>query len=173
MASSVLVPVGDYLSSTYHPDCDYVDGELRERNVGEEPHSELQAILTRILGNRRKDWGIRVLTEQRVQTSESRYRIPDICVVRRSEPKGLIIRYAPLLCIEVLSHDDRFAALQEKVNEFAALGVKNIWAIDPWKQLGYYASTRGFEQPIDGVLRVEGTPIEISLTEIFAELDEA
>jgi Uma2 family endonuclease len=172
MANSVLVPVSEYLSNTYHPDCDYVDGELKERNVGEEPHSELQAILTRILGNRRKEWGIRVLTEQRVQTSESHYRIPDICVVRSTEPKGLIIRYAPLLCIEVLSYEDRFAALQEKVNDFAELGVKDIWAIDPWKQLGYYASPRGFEQPVDGILRVAGTPIEISLADIFAELDE-
>jgi hypothetical protein len=32
MASSTLIPVSEYLSNTYEPDCDYIDGELQERN---------------------------------------------------------------------------------------------------------------------------------------------
>lgn len=172
MASSVLVPVSEYLNSMYHPDCDYLDGELKERNVGEQPHSELQAILTRIFGMHKQDWDIRVLTEQRVQISETRFRIPDICVLHRHDPKDRIVHWAPLLCIEVLSEEDRLTELQTKVDEFAALGVANIWVLDPWKRKAYYASTRGFEQPSDGMLRIAGTPIEISLQEIFAELDE-
>lgn len=37
------ISVGEYLSRTYHPDMDYVDGQLDERNVGEEEHGKLQA----------------------------------------------------------------------------------------------------------------------------------
>jgi Uma2 family endonuclease len=172
MGSSVLIPVSEYLSSMYQPDCDYVDGELKERHAGEQPHSELQAIITRIFGVNKQDWNVRVLTEQRVQISETRFRIPDICVLNRHDPKDRIVSWAPLLCIEVLSEEDRMADMQTKVDEFAALGVKNIWVLDPWKRYAYYASPRGFEQPADGFLRVAGTPIEISLAEVFAELDE-
>jgi Uma2 family endonuclease len=172
MASSVLVPVSEYLQTTYRPDRDYIDGELKERNVGEQPHAHVQSIITGIFGENRKAWGVRPLTEQRVQVAPQRYRIPDICVVRNTDPKDPVIGFAPLVCIEVLSKDDSLGELQERVDDYAGLGVKDIWVIDPWKRLGYHASKRGFEQPADGVLRVTGTAIEISLAGIFAELDE-
>ncbi len=35
MKTLVPLPVGDYLSRTTDPDCEYVDGHLVERNVGE------------------------------------------------------------------------------------------------------------------------------------------
>src|SRR5580698_1814973 len=99
MASSVLVPVSKYLNSMYHPDCDYLDGELKKRNVGEQPHAELQAILTRIFGTHRQDWAVRVLIEQRVQVSEMRFRIPDICVLHRHDPKDRIATGLPCFAL--------------------------------------------------------------------------
>lgn len=173
MATFAVIPVSEYLHTTYRPDCDYIDGEVRERNRGEQPHAHVQGIIYGMFRDRRKDWHVRPLPEQRVQVSAQRYRIPDICVIGSSDPKDDIITFAPLLCIEVLSADDSLRELQERVDDYAALGVKNIWAIDPWKRLAYYGSTRGFEQPIDGILRIEGTPIQLSLAEIFAEMDES
>jgi Uma2 family endonuclease len=171
MASSVLIPVSEYLASVYHPDCDYVDGVLKERNMGEEAHAEIQAILARIIGNHRIEWGVRVLTEARVQTSETNYRIPDVCVVPSFRPRGRYIRYAPLLCIEILSPEDRIGELLEKVGEYATMGVANIWVIDPKKRLGYYASRKGLQLCESNELRIAGTPIEISLDVIFVELE--
>jgi hypothetical protein len=34
MATGALVSVDEYLSTSYDPDCDYVDGVVEERNVG-------------------------------------------------------------------------------------------------------------------------------------------
>ena len=34
MSTATLVSVEEYLSATYRPDCDFVDGVLIERNVG-------------------------------------------------------------------------------------------------------------------------------------------
>lgn len=172
MTTSPLIPVSEYLSSIYHPDCDYVDGELEERNKGEQPHSALQAIIAGIFRSCKQGWNVRVLTEQRVQISETRFRVPDVCVLRRDDPKDRIVAWAPLLCIEVLSPEDRLSRMRHKVNEFVAFGVRNIWVLDPWERVGYYASSKGFKQPDDGTLRVEGTPIQIVLADIFAELDE-
>jgi Uma2 family endonuclease len=172
MASSVLVPLHEYLGTLYEPDRDFVDGELRERNVGEQPHSSAQAILARVFGNHRLDWDVRVLTEQRIQTSSTRYRIPDICILRRSDPQDRIITWAPLLCIEILSEDDRLQELQEKVSEFEALGTRHIWVIDPWKRLAYFASSNGFQKVPGDTLRIDDTPIQLSLSALFAEMDE-
>jgi hypothetical protein len=44
--SVVVTSLAEYLSTTYHPDRDYVDGELQERNVGEFEHAAIQAFLT-------------------------------------------------------------------------------------------------------------------------------
>ena len=35
MSSATVVSVAEYLSTSYRPDLDYVDGELQERNFGE------------------------------------------------------------------------------------------------------------------------------------------
>jgi Uma2 family endonuclease len=140
--------------------------------MGEESHAEIQAILARIIGNHRVEWGVRVLTEVRVQTTETNYRIPDVCLVPSFRPRGRVILYAPTLCVEILSPEDRMGDLLEKVSEYSALGVTDIWVIDPRKQLGYYASPAGLLKSEDGALRIAGTPIQISLAEVFAELDE-
>lgn len=34
----VHVSVAEYLASSYRPDCDYVDGVIEERNLGEKEH---------------------------------------------------------------------------------------------------------------------------------------
>jgi Uma2 family endonuclease len=174
MATAVHIPVSEYLRSTYRPDVDYIDGELKERNVGEQPHAATQGILYGMFRDQRKIWHVRPLPEQRVQISSSRYRIPDICVIRDIDPKDDIITFAPLLCIEVLSADDRLREVQERVDDYATIGVFNTWVIDPWKRVGYHASAkRGFLMPEDRILRVEGTEIAISLDEVFREMDES
>ncbi|WP_396271823.1 hypothetical protein [Granulicella arctica] len=62
--------------------------------------------------------------------------------------------------------------MQDRVDDYQAMGVSHIWVLDPWKRHGYVASSRGFEQPLDQSLSIPGTSIYVSLTEVFAELDE-
>ena len=172
-STATLVPLDEYLHTTYRPDRDYLEGELLERNMGEQPHATVQGFLIRFFGNKGKEWGIRVLPEQRVQVRTDRYRIPDVVVLRRSDPRDPIVNFPPLICIEVLSSGDTVRSVQERANDYAAMGVEHIWLFDPWIRVGYYASSRGFLQPEDGELQIPGTPIVISLAEVFAELDEA
>ena len=35
MATTPLVAIEDYLATNYEPDCEYVDGVIEERNLGE------------------------------------------------------------------------------------------------------------------------------------------
>jgi hypothetical protein len=41
------ISVEEYLSATYRPDCDYVDGLVLERNLGEKPHARLELFFGR------------------------------------------------------------------------------------------------------------------------------
>ncbi len=113
-----------------------------------------------------------LLPSRRIQISARRYRIADVCILRSSDPQDAIIRVALLLCIEILSKGDSLSELQERVDDYQSMGIENIWAIDPWKRHGYIASTRGFEQPQDGILAIPDSPIRVSLAEVFAEFDE-
>src|SRR5579884_2217182 len=106
MATTTFVPLEEYLNTVYEPDCDYVDGEVLERNVGETDHGGLQMTLGAWLYARRKQLGIHVFTETRTQVAPNRYRIPDIAVTI-TRPAGRILREPPFLCIEILSPEDR------------------------------------------------------------------
>ncbi len=172
MATATLIPVDEYLNTTYRPDCDYLDGEIKERTLGEQPHAKLQIALGALFYQNRNLWQIRPLTEQRVQVTPTRYRIPDLCLLRRTDPTDPIVRVPPLLCIEILSSSDSLRELQERVNDYAAMGVPHIWAIDPWQRAAYYASPQGFQKPIDGLLRLPNSLIAVQLDTLFADLDE-
>lgn len=170
MASTTLIPVSEYLSTTYRPDRDFLEGELKERNVGEQPHSNVQNLLCFIFQRDRERWKVRPLPEQRVQVSGERYRIPDVTVLRSSDPWDPIVAFAPLICIEVLSKDDSLREMQQRVDDYARMGVQNIWIVDPWNRVGYYASSQGFRKTENDLLEVGGTEIRVSLNEVFQEL---
>jgi hypothetical protein len=64
---SSLISIEKYLSTTYRPDVDYVDGEIEERNLGEFDHADLQTQISNMMRNKQKDWGARVVVETRVR----------------------------------------------------------------------------------------------------------
>ena len=172
MYSATLIPVSEYLHTIYEPDCDYIDGELQERNVGEGPHAFLQGIVYAMFNANRRTWNIAAAPELRVQVSANRFRIPDICILRRSDPKDNIIQNAPLICIEVLSPEDRIHRMQERIMDYASMGVEHIWLIDPISRNAWVATADGTRKPANAEFTVPGTPIRIPLTEAFAELDD-
>jgi Uma2 family endonuclease len=116
------------------------------------------------------EWQVRVFPEQRVQTSAKCYRIPDICVTRKSSPFEAIMTVPPLLCIEILSRDDRMSDMQEKVDDYLQMGVEVVWVVDPRRRKAFQTDGRSL-QPVEE-LTVHGTAIRVTVTEVFAELDE-
>jgi hypothetical protein len=57
------VTIDEYLHTAYHPDCDYIDGELQERNLGELDHGEVQGALVEWFRKHGKEWNIRTIPE--------------------------------------------------------------------------------------------------------------
>jgi Uma2 family endonuclease len=174
MATStpVFVSLEEYLRTTYRPDRDWIDGETKERNMGEMPHATIQAFFAYLFRLYSGEWNIRALPEQRVQTSARHYRIADICVVRRETPFEPIVRTAPLLCVEILSRDDTMSEIQERVEDYQAMGVSAIWVVDPRRRRAYEALPSGALQPVSSELTVAATSIRVPVADIFAELDD-
>src|SRR3990172_763719 len=166
MERSTLVPVEEYLSKSFRPDREYVDGELLERNVGEKDHSKLQMVLSAYLYSRRDELGIHVFPEQRVQVKPTRFRVPDICVVTGEEPQEQIFTTPPFLCVEILSKDDRMSEMQERINDYLSFGVRYVWVIDPRTKQAYVHTSEASHEVKDA-LRTENPEIVVPLDELF------
>jgi Uma2 family endonuclease len=171
MASATQISATEYLSTSYRPDCDLVDGQLIERNMGEFDHSKLQGALVIWFGKHQREWNIHVLPEQRVQVKPNRFRIPDVCVVSRDQPIEPVFTHPPLICIEILSKDDSLRSMQARIDDYLNFGVPNIWILDPETRRAYICDRTGLHAPQTAVLEVPNTPISIPLPGLFAELD--
>jgi Uma2 family endonuclease len=156
MKTATLVSVEEYLHKSYRPDREYVDGEIQERNLGEKDHSKFQMAVAAYFYGRRREWGIQVWPEQRVQVKPTRFRVPDLCVTI-GEPDEQIFTTPPFIVVEVLSPEDTVARLMERVRDYWDFGVRNIWIIDPKERCGFRASPKGVE--VADVLRTEGEPM--------------
>jgi len=171
MATSVLIPVSEYLGSSYDPDCDYVDGQLQERNVGEQDHSDLQTRLAKLLGTDTNEAYLWVNTELRVQVKPTRFRVPDVCVRRADAPSEQIVRTPPLLCVEVLSPEDTVARTRARVRDYLEMGVAEVWVIDPVARTATVCSGPTSVEHNSGELKVPHTPVTVALADIFKILD--
>jgi Uma2 family endonuclease len=170
MATATQISVTEYLNTTYRPDRDYVDGEVLERNLGEYEHSRPQMRLILFFGTREKEWHIRVVPEQRVQVKATRFRIPDVCVVLEGSPVEAIFRQPPFICIEILSKDDSFKSVVDRLDDYVAMGVGNVWVIEPNARRGYRYTQEGFLEAKDGILRTSNPELAVPLADLFDEL---
>ncbi len=165
MSTATLIPVEEYLNTSYDPDVEYVDGLLVERNVGDWLHSLIQS--NSIFALRKKYSFIKVVPELRSRTTETRYRLPDVCVLL-APPKTRYLTDAAHIAIEILSDDDRMSKMLEKLEEYAAKGVPNIWLIDPrLKRISIYAG--GSLELVKGDTISTSDGIELTRDEIFQQ----
>jgi Uma2 family endonuclease len=116
------------------------------------------------------NWRVTPSSEQRVQISTSRYRIPDVCVISNDAPDELVLRTPPVLCIEILSRGDSMTDILTRVDEYLSIGVPTVWIIDPWLRKAFHASPEGSLHHEPRTLTVKDTPIAISVPELFQRL---
>ena len=77
------------------------------------------------------EWDIWVLAELRVQVGPTRFRVPDVTVIARGLPREEIITHPPVAVFEVLSPEDRVPRMLVKLQDYARMGIQNIFMIDP------------------------------------------
>jgi Uma2 family endonuclease len=165
--NAVLAPIAEYLDTAYSPDREFVDGMIVERHVGDRAHSRVQFNVSFSLGNRyprRFIW-----PEQRVRTTPNRCRIPDVCVTAQ-DPLTDVFETPPLICIEILSRRDEMSDVLEKLEEYAAAGVRYIWVVDPRRKKAFFYDG-GLQEVTSGVLVTADEPVvELPLADVFCNL---
>ena len=168
MGSKVLMDVEEYLRTSFDgSDCEYLDGEVVERNLGELPHGDVQLTLADLLRRLRKRLGIRVVTEIRIQIRPRRFRVADIAVWRNDNIGTGIPTVAPFLAVEILSPEDRMVRMLPKIQEYLSIGVEYVWVIDPEEKAALSYSQKHPEGAAVTTLRTENPDIEIPLESAF------
>lgn len=166
------IPVEEYLSTVYEHDCEYVDGVIEERDLGEFEHAYVQGLLNSLFTSHEEDWGVFSVPEQRVQTQATHFRIPDVTVLPAGTKLKGVLRHPPLLVIEVQSPEVPLRRMAAKAVEYRAFGIQHVWVIDPYARRTYRGTAEGLEVDPLGELTIPGTPIRVVAAEIFAKLDK-
>ena len=166
MSTATLVSVSEYLATSYRPDRDYIDGQILERKLGEWDHSRLQALVLKYLLRYEDDLGVLAVPEQRVQVAATRFRVPDISVVR-GNPGEQILTRPPLLCVEILSPDDSMSSMQERIDDYLTFGVENIWIVDPRRKKAFWVDKAGIHEAPGAILEAIGAPIRLDLASLW------
>jgi len=165
----LLVSVEEYLSTSFDPDCEYIDGIIVERNVGEFIHGIWQLKLGSYLDARGKIWGIYTVPAWRMRVKPTRFRIPDITVVVGDRPKDPVLQQAPFLVVEIWSPEDKPSEWQTKLRDYRNLGIPYILVIYPDEPRFVLYTQDSEEELKDGMLRTKNPVIEVPLLEIHAQ----
>ena len=168
-ATTALVPVEEYLRTSYKPACEYIEGVLRQKPMPSLKHSKLQRQVARLIDAQAPSF--QALPELTLRIRRSKFLVPDLVVAR---PERLQDPYptGPVhLCVEIMSPEDRFAQVVGKCDEYLAWGVPTVWILDPenrraWQYEGWppqEVSPGGF---------LEAGEIHVEVDEIFAVLQQ-
>jgi Uma2 family endonuclease len=169
--TSTLLSIDEYLRTSFHPDADFVDGQIEERNLGEYDHARLQYLLASFFGPRERDWNVLGIIEQRIRVAGNRVRVCDFALLRADAPRESVTVTPPLLCLEILSPEDRLARAELVLADYRAMGVLNIWLIDPLRRAAHTFDAAGLHHADPTRLLIPNTPIHLDLTGLFAALD--
>ncbi len=176
MDTSTLVSIEDYLKTVYRPDVEYIDGELRLKNsaLEENPmvmwaHVRLQSLLCAWFDRHEDEWGIIGGPEARTRVSGTRVRLPDIVMIPAG-PSPQTLVDPPLIVVEIVSPSDSYSEIDERMRDYASMGVPNLWIIDPQQRV---ARERRGDAWVDVVrLTVPGSPIYVDIPALFTRLDK-
>ena len=170
MATAVMIPLEEYLKTSYEHDPEWVDGELRERGMPDGYHSYFQGFFLMFFEQRKAQLGLRALSEVRTRVRAGSYRLPDVLVIPADAPFLPSPTVTPLICIEILLPDDRVSDLEAKIDDYVGMGVAAIWIVDPRRRTMSTADAAGILKVDE--FPIPGTAARLTRQELFAELDE-
>jgi Uma2 family endonuclease len=104
-----------------------------------------------------------------VQVSPSRFRVPDVTILDRNQPAEQIITRPPLAVFEVLSPEDTLQRLLSKLDDYAAMGILQIWVVHPQDAACYRYDERQLLRAETFALPANG--IEFQMSRIGELLD--
>ena len=170
--TATIVSLEEYLATSYRPDVEYIDGELKEKPVTGFPHGVVQGLLFEWFRGHRKEWNILVSVETRTKVDASRVRLPDVVVVRKGEQSRTALVKAPLIAIEVLSPKDSYKELKDHAADLRAMGTENIWLLDEERRTAEVWTGKQWQLVEGDHLTAVNAPAYLDLNWLWTEVDD-
>jgi Uma2 family endonuclease len=168
MATKAQITAEQYLHMTFEHDAEYVRGEIVERAMPDRLHSTIQFLILMAIGRLIQTHPLFPYPELRLRLEPRLFRIPDISVFGGQAPQENVPSTPPLIAIEILSKDERYHVLMQKLEEYRVWGVPNIWVVDPLaKRLSVY-NEMGLQNVTS--LALAGYPLELTPAALFSDL---
>ena len=130
VATKTQITAEQYLRMTFEHDAKFVHGEIVERAMPDYMHGRTQGLLALLLERLGRSHGLLGCAGLRMKIASDVYRVADVAVFTE-RPRDPFPDTPPLIAIEILSKDDRHSELMQKLEEYLAWGVTNIWVVDP------------------------------------------
>jgi Uma2 family endonuclease len=172
MATVTAGALEEYLATDYGPDVDFIDGVVKERGMAAPSHGLVETATVSWFRARRRELGIWAMVEVRLKISSARFRVPDVMVGRNPIPVGRAVETTPLLCVEVPSPDDTLASLRDRIDDYARIGVPNIWAFDPTIRRAWKVSFGEFAPWRSTHLEIPELRVAFPVAEAWSDLAE-
>ena len=171
--TATLLSLEEYLSTSFHPDKEFIRGELKEKPVVAPVHGTTQSLLSLWFGLHDEEWHIHCMVEARTQVTRDEVRLPDVAItVDGALPKKVLLE-PPLIAIEVLSASDTFVELEARAMDYAAMGTLNIWLIDPETSSAWVFAQGSWQKATGPRLSIENSPIHLDLAWLWRKLARA
>jgi Uma2 family endonuclease len=167
MSTKTQIRSEDYLRMTFEHDAEFVHGEIVERAMPDEIHSAIQFLILLRFGGLLHSYPLYPRPEIRMKVAQNAYRIADIAVFAGRRPQP-VPETPPFVVVEILSKDDRYLDLMQKLEEYRVWGVANIWVIDPSTKRFSRYTERGLENVSS--LSLPDYPFQLTPAELFADL---
>ncbi|MEO7145633.1 MAG: Uma2 family endonuclease [Bryobacteraceae bacterium] len=169
MVVATHISADQYLETTFPwTEPDYVHGEIVERTLPNRIHSWIQGILVGIF-LAVEPGGRRILfphPELRLRLGPDHYRIADVAVFEGSPPVDLIPSEPAFVIVEIVSPDDRFTDLIQRLDDYRQWGVPHVWLVDPWQKQIHVYGANGLTQVPELALPTHN--VLITPSELFA-----
>ena len=164
------IGVEEYLGLVFEdrPEPDYVDGEVVERALPTPIHSQIQVLLGILFAPLLSRVRLILMSELRVRIEPRLFRVIDFAVYRDARPEGRYATTPAFVAIEIVSPDDRYNDLTERLEDYRRWGVKHVWLVDPQsKRLWEYTDAGLLQYPS---LKLPEFDFESSYEELFKDI---
>jgi Uma2 family endonuclease len=119
--------------------CELIDGRIVRMSPTGGEHGAIEVALTARLhahvSERRLGWVLGGEVGIYTRRNPDRVRGADAAFVSRNRlaarPGRRFLEVAPELVVEVLSPDDRWQDIRQKIEEYFAIGVERVWVVEP------------------------------------------
>ena len=106
-AGAALISAEEYLSTSYKPACDYIDGVLRQKSMPTWMHAHIQGLLWMLITQGFRQFAVG--SEATCRIRPGKYLVPDVVVQRRDRIQTPYPTEPVHLCVEILSPGDRIS----------------------------------------------------------------